>query len=56
MTEEELKLKYCRKCINSDGNSDCIAKQEILFDQFVCDSGEMFEKDDCNISSTLDNE
>ena len=44
MTEEELKAKYCSKCINSDCNLNCIAKQEYPFDVFICENGEMFEE------------
>lgn len=40
---EELKTKYCYRCVNSDCNFDCIAKQEASFDTFICDNGEMFE-------------
>lgn len=44
MTDEELKTKYCCRCVNSDCNFDCIAKQEAPFDSFICDNGEMFEE------------
>lgn len=44
MTEEELKQKYCCRCINSDCDCNCIAKQETPFDSFICDNGEMFEE------------
>ena len=44
MTEEELKTKYCCRCVNSDCNFDCIAKYEAPFDSFICDNGEMFEE------------
>ena len=43
MTEEELKQKYCCRCVNSDEKFNCIAKQEAPFDSFICDNGEMFE-------------
>ena len=43
MTEEELKTKYCCRCVNSDEKFNCIAKQEAPFDSFICDNGEMFE-------------
>lgn len=46
MTEEELKQNYCSRCVNSDCNLDCIAKQEMLFDSFICDNGEMFEEEE----------
>lgn len=44
MTEQELKATYCCRCVNSDCNFDCIAKQEAPFDTFICDNGEMFEE------------
>jgi len=47
MTEKKLKEKYCCKCINSDCNFNCIAKQEAPFGTFVCNNGEMFELDYC---------
>lgn len=44
MSEEQLKEEYCCRCVNSDCNCNCIAKQEALYDSFVCNNGEMFEE------------
>ena len=44
MTEDALKEKYCCKCVNSDSDCNCVAKQEYPFDTFICDNGEMFEE------------
>lgn len=44
MKEEELKQKYCCRCVNSYCNLNCIPKQEYPFDIFICDNGEMFEE------------
>lgn len=49
MSDEEIKTKseqkknMCPKCINSDGDCHCIAKEEAPFDTFICENGEMFE-------------
>lgn len=51
MSDEEIKIKtksewkknMCPKCINSDGDCHCIAKEEAPFDTFICENGEMFE-------------
>lgn len=42
MTDKE-KERYCKRCVNSDDNLKCIAKEESPFDTFICDHGEMFE-------------
>ena len=34
---------YCKKCINGDGDGNCIAKEEAPFDSFICENGEMFD-------------
>lgn len=40
---EEYKEKHCKKCINGDGDGNCIAKEEAPFDSFICENGEMFD-------------
>ena len=44
MTDEELKEKYCSKCIHGDSEGNCVTKYEMPFDLFICDNGEMFEE------------
>lgn len=42
--EEQLKNKYCIRCVNSDEKLECIAKREFSFDSFECENGEQFEE------------
>lgn len=39
---DELKRKLCARCINSDCDLNCIAKEEAEFG-FECEHGEAFE-------------
>lgn len=38
-----LNIELCKKCIHGNENGDCITKEELPFDSFICRQNEYFE-------------
>jgi len=45
----------CWRCLNCDIDGSCIAKQEALFDSFICEHNEMFEFYEDNYDRSREN-